>query len=895
MRGWWQLSSKELAGELSTDLDRGLSEQEAVARLFSAGFNKLPEKKAHSSFKIFLSQFQSLLIWVLIFAAVVSGFLREWVDAGVIAAILVLNAAVGFIQEYRAERAIQALKKMSAPHCDVIRDGQMRFISAHHLVKGDIVLLEAGDRMPADGRVVHASLFKTQEAALTGESETVTKSTESIGQDKLSLGDRKNMVFMGTIASQGRAKMVVTGTGLETEMGNIAQLLQTADEEKTPLQRQLDRLGNRLVYVFLTVVALVFGLGVLQGNHFIEMLLTSLSLAVAAIPEGLPAIVTISLALGVHKMAKRGALIRKMSAVETLGCATVICSDKTGTLTQNQMTAREIWIDDEKIGITGVGYKPEGGFIRVNGEKKLPEDFLKALEVVCLANTASLSKSNDEWQITGDPTEAALLTAAAKAGCWKEELEAVNPLLFEIPFDSERKRMSMIRQTKRGEVLFIKGAPDVLLGRSSRILKNSQAHVLTPQDKKHIERINHEFASKAYRVIAAAYRELGSAKSFDRDHLEEDLVFAGLFALIDPPRKEAKESIRKCIEAGIRPVMITGDHKETAAAVAKEIGLMGKDDLAINGTELDGLTEQQLEERAGKTAVFSRVSAEHKLKIVRALKKRGEVVAMTGDGVNDAPALKEADIGVAMGLSGTDVAKESADMIVTDDNFASIVNAVEEGRGIYDNILKFVNYLLSTNIAEIVVIVAAMILGIRERGGHVFIPLSAVQILWLNLITDGLPAIGLSLDPISASVMKKKPRPANTAILSSNFVLHVGLMSVLIAAGALAGCFWGLRTGDAAKAQTMTLTVLIMLQLARVQMIRSAYHVPMLSNPALIFSLIFSFGLQLAVVYFPPLQSLLGTASLNLGDWQAAGVLSTAVWGVGTLLTKGINRFLIKS
>lgn len=878
----WNLSAEETCRHLQTDIHKGLKEDEAKLRLEKFGPNQLPEQKRVSSLKLFLNQFSSFIVWVLIGAALISGILREWIDASAILIIIILNAVLGFVQEYHAEKSLSALRKLSSPSSKVIRDGKIQTISASLIVPGDLILLEAGDRVPADGRVVSSAQLSAQEAALTGESVPVGKVTKML-EGELSLGDRKNMVFMGTVITSGKGHMVVADVGLATELGKIANLLSQGTEEKTPLQVRLEQLGHRLVMICFGIVGLVFLMGLFRGKPIIEMILTSLSLAVAAIPEGLPAVVTVALALGVRKMAKRNALIRRLPSVETLGCASVICTDKTGTLTQNEMTVTRLWLPSGEIHVTGVGYAPAGEFRR-KGEKLHPKNdsaLMLALEIGVLCNSAELNDSNGVWQITGDPTEGAILTAAAKAGLMKHVLESEHPLLGEIPFDSERKRMCMLRGTASQARLFVKGAPDVILDRCAGMLENYTEKDLTGELRTLVTKANEELASQALRVLALAYRDVAAGETVHA-RLEEKLTFVGLIAMIDPPRSEAKKAIATCKKAGIRTVMITGDHKQTAVAVAKELGLVEPDSICLNGSEIETISDEELKNIVQKVPVYARVSAEHKLRIVRAWKSLGEIVAMTGDGVNDAPAIKAADIGVAMGITGTDVTKEASDMVITDDNFASIVNAVEEGRGIYDNIIKFVSYLLSSNIAELLVIFIGMLLGFKDKTGSVFVSLSAVQLLWLNLVTDGFPAIALGMDPVDPRAMHRKPRSPSESILSLRFTLQLILISITVAVGTLIACHYGLRQ-SAELAQTMAFTALVTLELVRVQMVRSQYHIGLFSNPWLVAALASSLGLQLLVIY-TPLRRIFGTVGLGIAEWGLIFVIAFMVWGIGSLI-----------
>lgn len=763
---WWNQSPEEICRNLKTDLHRGLSREEAEKRLQEFGPNQLPEQKRVSPLTLLINQFSSFIVWTLIAAAFIAGFLGEWVDATAIGVIVVLNGLLGFFQEFRADKSLAALRKMATLTSKVIRNGELQTLPSEKIVPGDLVLIEAGDRIPADGRIIQSIELSTQEAALTGESMPIHKIADPLEKPDLSVGDKKNMGFLGTVAVSGKGYMIVTETGLQTELGKIASLLQGGKEEQTPLQIRLEELGHRLVWICLGVVALVFALGFFRGQPLVENLLISISLAVAAIPEGLPAIVTIALSIGVRKMAKRNALVRRLPSVETLGCTSVICTDKTGTLTQNEMMVRSIWVNGSFVDVMGVGYNPEGDFkvkdAKINFQDN-PE-LIMALKIGTLCNSAELHQNPEKgWSIAGDPTEGALLTAAGKAQLFKQDLEQNNPILGEIPFDSERKRMSMARQTPEGPMLFIKGATDIILAHAESILLNGKVEPLTDERKKSILDANASLASQALRVLAVGYRPLPQEVKIDQS-MEDKLILVGLIAMMDPPRPEVKKSIETCRNAGITTVMITGDHKETAVAVAKELNLMKEGALAVTGAELEQMDDQHLKDNVRNIAIYARTSAAHKLRIVRAWKSLGEVVAMTGDGVNDAPAIKEADIGVAMGITGTDVTKEASDMVILDDNFASIVNAVEEGRGIYDNIIKFVNYLMSSNIAELLVIFMGMLLGFRDPLGNPFVSLSAIQLLWLNLVTDGFPAIALGLDPVDPTAMNRPPRKSSDSI-----------------------------------------------------------------------------------------------------------------------------------
>jgi len=792
---WWNQSPEDISRNIQTDLHKGLSREEAEKRLQKFGPNQLPEQKRVSLFTLLINQFSSFIVWTLIAAVFIAGFLGEWVDATAIGVIVVLNGLLGFFQEFQADKSLAALRKMATLSSKVIRNGELQTLPSEKIVPGDLVLIEAGDRIPADGRIIQSIELSTQEAALTGESMPIHKIVDSLEKPDLPVGDKKNMGFLGTVAVSGKGYMIITETGLQTELGKIASLLQEGKEEQTPLQIRLEELGHRLVWICLGVVALVFALGFFRGQPLVENLLISISLAVAAIPEGLPAIVTVALSIGVRKMSRRNALVRRLPSVETLGCTTVICTDKTGTLTQNEMMVRSIWVNGSFVDVMGVGYTPEGDFkvkdVKINFQDN-PE-LIMALKIGTLCNSAELHQNAEKaWSIAGDPTEGALLTVAGKAQLFKQDLEQKNPILGEIPFDSERKRMSMARQTPEGPMLFIKGATDIILAHAESILLNGKVEPLTDERKKSLLDANASLASQALRVLAVGYRPLPPDSKINSS-MEDKLILVGLIAMMDPPRPEVRKAIETCRNAGITTVMITGDHKETAVAVAKELNLMKEGALAVTGAELEQMDDQRLTDNVRNIAIYARTSAAHKLRIVHAWKSLGEVVAMTGDGVNDAPAIKEADIGVAMGITGTDVTKEASDMIILDDNFASIVNAVEEGRGIYDNIIKFVNYLMSSNIAELLVIFMGMLLGFRDPLGNPFVSLSAVQLLWLNLVTDGFPAIALGLDPVDPTVMNRPPRKSSDSILPLRFAVQLFLTGFVIAIGTLVACHFGLR------------------------------------------------------------------------------------------------------
>ncbi|MBP7794316.1 MAG: cation-translocating P-type ATPase, partial [Candidatus Saccharicenans sp.] len=854
---FWKYSPEEIAAHFGTDLKKGLTSEQASQNLEKYGPNELEAAPGRSRLSVFFDQFKSFLIWVLIGAAIISGLMGEWIDALAIVAIVILNAILGFVQEYQAEKALLALKKMAAPMCRVIRNGQLVQIPARQVVPGDILELEAGDNISADARIIsHTPNFSVLEASLTGESTPVYKTSVELEEEDIPLADRANMIYAGTSVSAGKAMAIVVQTGMSTELGNIARMIQEISMETTPLQRKLEQFGRLLVYLCFGLVAMVFLLEWLRGGKLVEVFLTAVSLAVAAIPEGLPAVVTIALALGVQRLVKRHVLIRKLPSVETLGAATVICSDKTGTLTRNEMMVRAVYANGQLFTVSGNGYEPEGDF-NLENERVNPADYpevLKTLTCGVLCNSASLVEEDGRYRIAGDPTEGALLSAGLKAGLEKNKLEDEEPLVEEIPFDSERKMMTMIRRSGERYVAYVKGAPDILLQNCSRLLVNGQEVPLGQEELKKILEVNDSLAKQALRVLGCAYRVMPSLpEKMDASSIEKDLIFTGLVAMIDPPRSEAIEAIGKCLQAGIKPVMITGDHKITALAIASEMGMLQPGSEALSGEELNNLSQEELEKRVEKVQVYARVSPEHKLRIVRAWKKKGEVVAMTGDGVNDAPAVKEADIGVAMGITGTDVTKEVSDMVITDDNFASIVAAVEEGRAIYDNIKKFVHYLLSCNLGEIMVMFVASLVGWP-------VPLLPIQILWVNLVTDSLPALGLGFDPPDKDIMKRVPRKPNEPIIDRKRGGLMSLQGLFIALCSLFAFTYVLfvEKEGVGRARTAAFIVLAVAQLfqalnSRHQM-KSIFELGFFTNLKLIYALLISLVLQLSVVYVPFMQ-----------------------------------------
>jgi P-type Ca2+ transporter type 2C len=843
---WHNQSVEEVLAQVASTAD-GLSSQEAAQRLATNGPNELKEGKAISPLQIFLDQFKSLIIWILIVAGVISGLLGEVVDCIAILAILVLNAVIGFYQEFKAEKSIAALKQLTAPQAKVRRDGQVASIAASGIVAGDILALEAGDLIAADARLLEAASLKCIESALTGESDTVTKQAATLEQGDMPLGDRDNMVFMGTSVAAGTAQAVVVATAMHTELGRIASLIaESGVEEGTPLQQKLNAFGRGLVWATLGIVALLFGLGLLRGTTLFELFMTSVSLAVAAVPEGLPAVVTVALALGVLRMSRRRALVRKLPAVEALGSTTVICTDKTGTLTVGEMTVRALYAAGQNYEVTGEGYGPDGE-VRFEGKKaEAPHAApLRELATILLGcNNAHLVQEDGTWNVIGDPTEGALLAAGRKASGNRERIEKELPKQHEIPFDSDRKRSTVIRRMPDGKLCaFINGAPELLLQRCTHLYTSTGVRPLTDQDCQSLVAQNTAMAQQALRVLGSAYRDLDNTSPADctADTVERDLVFVGLTGMYDPPRPEAQDAVTKCHVAGIRVVMITGDHPHTAMAIAREVGIASGDAAAIAGSELDKVSDEELRQRAPKVAVYARVTAEHKLRIIGAWKANDAVVAMTGDGVNDAPAIKGADIGIAMGKSGTEVTKQAADIIITDDNFATIVAAVEEGRGIYDNIRKTLQYLLAGNTGELLLMTLCVVVGLPT-------PLLPIHLLWINLVTDGLPALCLATDPIDPDVMQRHPRRRSERIMDRRFLGTMLLTGILTAGVAFAVYLYALKTGTAEQARTQAFAVLVFAELLRSFGGRSAtkplWRIPFLSNRNLAVVVAVSFGLQ---------------------------------------------------
>jgi Ca2+-transporting ATPase len=937
-KAWHALETDEVLRHLDTRLEYGLTAEEAEARLKEFGTNTLTEAPPPTFLQMLLAQFNNFIVILLIVAAIISALLGEWIEASAIMAIVLLNAALGVIQEYRAEQALTALRKLAAPDAHVIRNGSRQVVPASQLVPGDLVLLEAGNFVPADIRLLEAVNLRIEEAALTGESVPVQKNAAAVLESEIPLGDRKNTTFMGTLVNYGRGRGVVVATGMRTQIGLIAEMLQSVQNEPTPLQLRLDQLGKVLGWAALAICGLVFLLGLLRGNDPLDMFMIAVGLAIAAVPEGLPAVVTISLALGMREMIKRHALIRRLSSVETLGSATVICSDKTGTLTQNEMTSTRLWADGQFISITGSGYSPSGDF-RVNGDPVEIDKYpaaLTALWVAALNNDADLewvgsSNGKDSYRMVGDPTEGALIVAAAKAGAPARELNQAYPRVQEIPFDSNRKLMTTIHaledprqedispfsgadDRRLGYVVTVKGAPDIVLERCISYQRmDDYAIPLDEAERMRILNANDSMTQDALRVLGMAYRILPEIPTeITAEILENSLTFVGLVGMIDPPRPEVPPALEKARTAGIRTIMITGDFANTARAIAEAIGLLQPGHQVLTSSDLNQMDAPRLQHEVKTTDVFARVSPEHKLRIVEALRENGEVVAMTGDGVNDAPSIKRADIGVAMGITGTDVAKESADMVLTDDNYASIVSAVEQGRIIYANIRKFVFFLLSSNVAEIMIIFLATLAGLPT-------PLTVIQLLWLNLLTDGAPALALAMEKGDPDEMNRPPRPPSEPIINRRMQLGIVIQTITQTGATLLafslGLVWHLRAGDlmpaganplvyllrydwtnvdVQTAETMAFFTLSLCELFRAYTVRSErlsiFQIGVFSNRYMQYAVSVSLLLLFMVVSVPFLQPIFNTHFMSLNEWLVVLGLSL-IPAISEELTKAYIRW----
>lgn len=890
--GWHVNEIEEVFNKLETTR-RGLTAAEAEQRLQKYGANELEEEKKSVKLTLLLGQLKSPLVGVLLAAALISLLVGKYIDMAVIIGVLAFNTAIGFFQEYKAENALQALKTMAAPEAEVLRDCletgrclEMR-IKTREIVPGDIIDLEAGDKVPADGRIFEAMNLEIDESMLTGESTPVKKTVAPLKSD-ISVADRKNMAFSGAIVTRGRGKAVVVTTGMKTEIGKIAKLIKETKKSATPIQRQTLDLSRKLGLIALLASASILIISLLRGFEFFEAFLFVLAAAVSAIPEGLPVVITITLAIGVHRMSKRNAIIRKLQAVDTLGSATAICTDKTGTLTTNQMTTQKIFVNNKIVKVTGVGYSPEGHFEVENRQIDAANDESLGLllQIGTLCNDARLRQHKLEdasrWEILGDPTEGALVVAAAKAGYQKDELEEKAPRVDEIPFDPKERYMATFHNISTEEMgVYVKGAPETILEMCYEILEDCKPKRLTQQKKEDLLKASTQMASEALRVLALAYKKIETVElenvKIDIQHKRAKLVFVGLAGMIDPPRSEAKSAIQLCKKAGIKVIMATGDHKLTAESIAKEIDLVDTNSKVLEGTDLDALSDDALDAVINSSSVFARVSPTHKYRIVESLKRKGHVVAMTGDGVNDAPALKVADIGVAMGITGTAVTKEAADMVLTDDNFASILNAVEEGRVVFENIRKVVKYLISTNTGEIITILAALIF--LPGLPLIFTP---VQILWVNLVTDGLLDKFIAMEPKEKGVMNQPPRKPKEKIINRDMMLNIIYVGIFMAIGTLWIFTNGYLSGDLQRAQTLGFTTIALFQVFNGLNCRSRttslFKIGLTANKYLLAGMVTSVSLLVLATLLPPLQTALGTTQLSAWDWLTIVLVSSSVF-----------------
>ena len=882
----------EVLANYSVNPSNGLTDLEVATQFEKYGYNRLEEEKGESFLRKLIRQFQDFLVIILIVASIFSAVTGDYFEALLIIAIVVLNALLGVYQEGRAEKAVEALQKMASPTARLLRNGKQVQVPSEEVVPGDIVLLEAGDIVPADVRLIESSNLAAEEAALTGESVPVEKHAVDLGQEDLPLGDRQNMLYSSTAVTSGRGTAVVVGTGDVTEMGKIAGQLHSIEDEQTPLQKSIDQLGKMLGLVLLGVVIMTFLVGLLRGGDVRDLLMTSISLAVAAVPEGLPAIVTIVLSLGMGRMAQQNSIVKRLLAVETLGSVDIICSDKTGTLTQNEMTVTRVYVGGETYEVSGVGYAPEGTITSSEGkvsEGAIPDNLSRLLTIASLCNEAELQENEGAWGILGDPTEASLLALARKAGFVRSDLQNKYPRIGDLPFDSSRKMMSVFHTDfSDGTLSLTKGAPDIILKRSSRELTPDGVVELTDARRQEILDVNNTYAQSALRVLSFAYSEHPDG---DFETAEENLIFVGLVGMIDPARPEVRDAMALCHQAGIRAVMITGDYRETALAIARDLNMMKEGDLVFSGTELDGMSDEDLRAVVDQVAVFARVSPEHKLRIVNALRANGHITSMTGDGVNDAPALKQADIGVAMGITGTEVSKGAADMILTDDNFATIVTAVQEGRIIYANIRKFVNFLLSCNIGEVLVIfLSILILGPQ------MIPLVPIQLLWLNLVTDSFPALALGQEKGESDIMLQPPRRSDSRILNKDMIWSIATQAIAIFASVYIAFNFGLaRYGTEAGlphdgARTYAFVTLILAELLRAYSSRSehesVFKIGLFSNKTMLKATAISFVLLILVIYIPFLDPVFHTIPLGILEWLLLIGLALIPFIVGELFKK---------
>ncbi len=890
---WYNMKPEEVEYKTNSNVVKGLSSKNVKKRLGTYGQNKLKEAPKPSALATFLAQFKDFMVLVLLAATLVSGLIGEVLDAITIMIIVFINAILGFVQERKAEKSLDALKELSAPQMHVLRNEEWSRVPSIDVVPGDVVKMTAGDRVGADIRLFEVSGLRVDEASLTGESVPVHKQAMAIEKADVALGDQENMAFMGTMITQGSGMGVVVGTGMKTEMGKIAHLLQETGHVVTPLQRRLEQLGKTLILVALLLTALVVVIGVMQGHDLHTMFISGVSLAVAAIPEGLPAIVTVALALGVQRMIKRKGIVRKLPAVETLGCASVICSDKTGTLTQNKMTVKELWTGGQTVHVGGSGFDPVGTFTHKQEliQMEHQPNVSRLLSYGALCNNASFiekeTKKRATFTLDGDPTEGALLMAAMKAGFSKEGLEDTYHRVIEFPFDSTRKMMTVIVKDRSGKSYIVtKGAPDIVLQRCRTLVVDGRAESISPKWQREVNAVVEGMAEKALRTLAIAYRPLLSGESCAKaEEAESNLTLIGIQGMIDPPRDEARTAIQECREAGIKTVMITGDHQITATAIAMDLNILPPNGKIMDGKTLSTLSVEELEDVVDDVYVYARVSPEHKLKIVQALQRKGHIVAMTGDGVNDAPAIKAANIGIAMGVTGTDVAKEASELVLADDNFLTIKEAIKEGRNIYENIRKFIRYMLASNVGEILVMLFAMLLGMP-------LPLVAIQILWINLVTDGLPAIALGMDQAEGDVMKRKPRKQNEGVFARGLgwkIISRGIMIGVVTIVAFALTYEN-NPEQLVLAQTVAFLTLVMAQLIHVFDCRSEYsiyHRNLFENKYLVGAVLISIALMIAVIYMPQLQPVFHTVALGFNEW----LLVLGMAAIPTVVLGGFQLF----
>lgn len=870
---WYAKDLEDVEQTLDSNLETGLAKNEAEKRLEKYGKNDLKEKKKEGLLKKFINQFKDFMVIILIIAAAISGVLGEVTDTIIIFIIVFLNAILGLVQENKAEKSLEALKSMSTPNSKVLRDGSIMEVKSYNIVPGDIVLLEAGDYVPADGRIIEKASLQVEESALTGESLPVNKTVDTLADKKIVIGDRKNMVFSGSVVTHGRGKFIVTSTGMNTEIGKIATMLESQEKGDTPLQRKLAELGKKLGIIALIICAIIFLVGFFQGRPIFDMFMISVSLAVAAIPEGLPAIVTIVLSLGVQRMIKKNAIIRRLPAVETLGTASIICSDKTGTLTQNKMTVTKAYTYDRLIDVDEID-------INDNEDRML-------VYTGVLCNDASIEENDGEKKTIGDPTEIALVALGYEKEQFKKTLESEFKRVEEIPFDSDRKMMSTIHEVDGGYRVFTKGAIDVLINRCNKILINDNVESLNEEKKSEILEENKNLAKEGLRVLALAYKDISDIPNeVSSKNIENDLVFIGMTAMIDPPRETVKGAVERCKTSGIRPIMITGDYKITAISIAKELGIIQSEEESIDGEALEDMTDDELKENIEKYSVYARVSPEHKVRIVKAWQDKGKIVAMTGDGVNDAPSLKRSDIGCAMGITGTDVSKEASDMILTDDNFSTIVSAVEEGRVIYDNIRKSIHYLLSCNIGEIVALLTALLFNLPA-------PLIPIHILWINLVTDSFPALSLGVDPGEKDIMERKPRKPRESIFAHGLGLSIVIRGIMIGIVSFSAFNVGLNE-DIITGRTMAFLVLSISQFANSLSVRSLdkniFKIGILSNKYLLMSISLSGVLMLSVTLVPFLQNIFELGNLSLEQWLMVVGFSIIPFSVAEIYKTIRNR-----